>query len=365
MVGGEGKLPRIALIPRVSPSRAFALICCPLAEAFRSAATALKLPTHPKAHFGILVHEFFAIPWGAQAGPTTEQEVKQIWNDGVNRYEKLLSGDPHEASVLPLNATCDDFEVNSILAVKAAFRIRENAKGSSGSARKETDFVSEDGLIAGRLDKVSWDKSGAATITDVKTGKATDSNGNIRDEIVAQLKLYAYLLYERDGVWPVSVCVQPLSGEKMEVKFTLAEAEGFANEVRKKLGAANQMILGVADGTFEETQLANPSPSNCRFCAYRISCSSYWAARKLWLGETAAPDLEGVLSAVTEQAGGFCFLGFDTHEGSATVRGFRPQFVRGNDGKLKIGQSTRVCEMRRERPPRTFSCRPMTVLSQI
>ena len=354
---------RIAPIQRVSPSRAPVLMACPLAEAFRSAGTVLRLPTHPKAHFGLLVHDFFPAVWTANAA--AESDVKQLWIAHVRRYEHSLSADPLESSVLPLMATCEDFEVNSILAIKTAFKTckYDENKPSAAYTAQEMEVVSHDGLIAGRLDKVRWER-GIAAITDVKTGKPIDGEGNVRRDILVQLKLYAYLLYDRDGVWPASIRIQPLNGEAIAVEFTPEEVETLACEVREKLGKANETISGVLDGKIEEAQLANPSPLNCRFCTFRISCAAYWSARKLWLGETAPPDLEGILTSVTEQSGGFYLLGLETDEGAAAVRGFRLQFVRGSKRTPTTGEGARVCEMRKERAPRTFSCRPMTVLLQ-
>lgn len=354
---------RIAAIRRVSPSRAASLLRCALSEAFRAAQTVPRLPTHPKAHFGVIAHDFLARAAAGLIHCENSRSSLQDWRKLVESYEETLRNDPSEASVLPLSRSCEDFEVNALLIVKASVFIgsRSRRAGSELRVRTESHIVSQDGQIAGRLDKIR-SVDGRNIITDFKTGSSTDATGNLREEILLQLKLYAYLAHEASGEWPI-IEIQPQMGDPIPVPYDPGEIDALAGAVKERLQVVNEQISDVLAGITDESQLASPSPSACRFCPFRVSCAAYWKARSSWAHRTKPPDIDGRLVNIRPQGGEILLLEIETEDGASSVRAFRSSMLRG-DSLVEVGKRTRICELWRERAPRTYSCRPMTVLLQ-
>lgn len=356
------KAARIAAIRRVSPSRAGSLIACGLSEAFRAAQTVPRLPTHPKAHFGILAHGFLASVGNGSIEPVAFS-MRAAWKQFVEDYELKLASDPDEKSVSPLNRTCEDFEVNALLVIKAAAGCAPmGGKPSTGGGRRiEADLSSKDGELVGRLDRVGW-KHGRRVVTDFKTGSSTDDSGKVRADLVLQLKLYAFLIHENENVWP-SIEIQQLNGPPLEVAYEPAEIQALVRHLIDKRSAVNATVEEVLLGKTPESTLASPSPSACRFCVYRPTCDAYWSARATWDSAVSPPDIHGRLTSITSQAGGFSVLEIAAPDGPNTVRAFRQSMIRGGN-ELRIAVNIRVCELWKERAPRMFSCRPISVATQ-
>ncbi len=273
---------RIAPIKSVSPSRAGALLGCRLAEAFRAAGTAPRLPTHPKAHFGILAHAFLRdAARGAFSGKSAT-EIRAEWRIAVEAYEENLRREPSDCVVIPLIQTCDDFEVNAYRLIAAAARLAANStrlreRTSFRGSALEMENASKDGQIVGRLDRITWE-DGELAVTDVKTGQVNDSEGKLRAATRIQLLLYSYLVHEQFGRWPTTLRVLPLHSDPITVPFVPAEAQELAERMKARLIDANELIGKVRAGSACESELASPSVESCRFCRYRPSCESYWEA---------------------------------------------------------------------------------------
>lgn len=356
MTGSESV--RIAPIKSVSPSKADALLGCRLSEAFRAAGTVHQLPTHPKAHFGVLAHAFLRDAARGAFNGLSVAEIRVEWRIVVEAYEEKLKRVPFDCAVIPLLRTCDDFEVNAYRLIAAASRLaatsnRPRERTSFRSGAVEVENVSRDGQIVGRLDRITWE-DGELAVTDVKTGQVNDSEGKLRAGLKIQLLLYSYLVHEQFGRWPKTLRVLPLHGEPITVPFAPVEAQELAERMKAILIDANQLIANVRAGRANESELASPSVESCRFCRYRPSCESYWEARRGSPQACWARDVSGVVITRKLIGGGFHVLEIHGAEGETMiVRGIRESAL----VEIASGMAVRICDLKGERAANVYSWR--------
>ncbi len=334
---------------------------CRLTEAFRAADAAPRLPTHPRAHFGILAHAFLhESARGAFAG-LREVEVRAAWNRSVEAYEQKLN--PADQNVIPLAETCDDFEVDTYRLIAAAGRLSPPLSRPAVVVRTpqlsgaEVEMASGDRQIVGRLDRVGWE-NGQLIITDVKTGSPLDPSGNLRSGLKIQLMLYGYLLHERFGQWPATMRILPLTGEPITVPFVREQSEGLANELKQMLREVNKEIAQVQSGDLDEASLAAPSIEACRFCRYRPICEAYWTARMASADDRWPRDIAGRLESIKPLGGGFRVLAIRSANGvTQVVRGIKRDAL-----IVTENVPVRVCDLRPERAANVYSWRPTSYI---
>lgn len=137
-----------------------------------------------------------------------------------------------------------------------------------------------DGLIGGYIDSVVQSHDGAV-IRDYKSGGILEENsGELKSSYEIQLKLYAALYEATTGKWPARLEIIPLQGSPMLVPFDPQNCTDLLSEATATLKQVNSMLASfVAVPNEAERQLANPSPSNCRQCAFRPGCVAYQQSR--------------------------------------------------------------------------------------
>ena len=148
---------------------------------------------------------------------------------------------------------------------------KDSQRGTIGEGRGTERLVqTRDGLLAGRPD--SYD---GQTIVDYKSSlpdrnwpRATE----ILDEYQRQLRLYAAILADVGGSWPVSARIVAASGET--VKFRIDEVECVA-EAKAALEALEQVKRELSQGTPPE-MLANPGSASCWRCPFQMICPGFW-----------------------------------------------------------------------------------------
>lgn len=338
-------------------------MACRLSEAFRAAGIAPRLPTHPKAHFGILAHAFLRdAAWGAFGG-LSEAEIRVEWRSAVEAYELKLKSEHSDSAVVPLIRTCEDFEVNAYRLIAAAFHLsaavrRVLDRTLFRNRDVEVEGVSADGQIVGRLDRITWE-NGALAVTDIKTGHVTDFEGRLRPELRVQLMLYSYLVHERFGQWPKTLRILPLRGDTVTVPFSPAEAEELAGKMKRILATANQIIDCVRSGNVDESELASPSPDSCRFCRYRPTCESYWVARNAQPQGSWPRDISGAIVGIKPLGNKFHVIEIRATDGAMmVVRGIQESAIQ----RIVSGMSVRVCDLKAERAANIYSWRPTSFI---
>jgi len=357
-VGGVDPARRIGLIKHVSPSRAAVLLACRLSEAFQAADGAPRLPTHPNAHFGILAHDFLRDASRGYLSKMSEADLRTAWRASVRSYEEFLGRSTDGAAVLPLTKSCDDFEVNSLRLIKSVEAYVARIPPAAGNMRErqrvEVEAISRDGMIAGRLDRISWE-NGELVVTDIKTGKIKDADGGLRRDLRLQIMLYSYLLHEMFGRWPQTLRVLPLHGEPIEVTALPSEIIVLADWIKQALKEANWFIAEVLAGRRPESELASPSPNACRFCRFRLTCEAYWAARNQDIDQSWPRDVTGRVTAIKPLGRGLNMAELMESTGRTLV-------IRGVPTTAHTAEqyetSIRVCGLKAERAAGVYSWCP-------
>ena len=148
---------------------------------------------------------------------------------------------------------------------------KDRQRGAIEEGRGTERLVqTRDGLLAGRPD--SYD---GRTIVDYKSSlpdrnwlRATE----ILDEYQRQLRLYAAILADVGGSWPVTARIVAASGETVEYRIDEVEC---AAEAKAALEALAHVKRELSQGTAPET-LANPSSASCGRCPFQMICPGFW-----------------------------------------------------------------------------------------
>lgn len=155
---------------------------------------------------------------------------------------------------------------------------------------REVPLHSKCGRLVGIADSISVD-GGIIEIAEMKTGRPS------RDQVLAergrrQLLLYAFLLHEETGIWPLRLVLQSFAGEKTDVSCEPDEIVATANDVFAALEQTQQLLTREHEGI--EFKLASPSLRTCTSCQHRPWCAPYWAEGEVRQDGDSA-DLQGVV----------------------------------------------------------------------
>lgn len=115
------------------------------------------------------------------------------------------------------------------------------------------------------------------------------------DSIRRQLQLYAAIIAEVTGTWPVRGRIVAASGQMMDVALDPAACEAEADAALATLDVLNTRLMS---GTLPDA-LARPGLTACAGCPFQALCSAFWR----WLsiaGLQELPDAaaEGVLEGI-------------------------------------------------------------------
>ena len=148
---------------------------------------------------------------------------------------------------------------------------------NSISSDSESWISSTDGMIVGRIDLVEQTENSVELI-DLKSGQTNGSGEaeEIRPEYKEQLMLYAYMWNENNGNWPDKLSVQTLDGNRISFSPSPDECLLVAREATALLRELNEEV----ENGVSPSQLANPSPDNCKYCPYQGGCDPFLEAIK-------------------------------------------------------------------------------------
>lgn len=287
------------------------------------------LPSSAAARLGTIVHRLLEEAGGGSFSPVTDPDViERRWCELVANAEQAMATNPLERRSVPLEANVKKFEVLRLRAVARALELAQNITDPSGPAGDaavtpygyELRVASADGLIAGRIDRVI-PAPGGPVLQDYKSGAIfshrPDGETELKPAYTFQLRLYAVLYYEATGTWPSKLQLVPLTGEPHDVSFSPADSLRLLEDSRSLLAQVNDDIArGREDWVAAERLLASPSPSACRFCAYRPACLPYMA-RDLHDTDREWPaDVWGEPAGLTQLGNGRLMLSIALPDGS-------------------------------------------------
>jgi ethanolamine utilization protein EutP (predicted NTPase) len=229
------------------------------------------LPISANAYFGTLAHKI--LEKFEKGAITTIDEFEYAFSVQVNKIEKELEERGFHF-MLPLSAHVKDFGVKKALLRR---HLKRDQKSGVGGFHYITEkwYQSSDSSIGGKIDLVIV-KGASVEIVDFKTGKIEEEiigeNGvpslELKKEYTDQLKLYAYLYFEKTSVFPSSLALVDLVNRKYYVEFSESECRTIYEKAKLLLSETNERI--------RRNELnAIPSDDLCKFCLFRPGCSFF------------------------------------------------------------------------------------------
>ncbi len=179
----------------------------------------------------------------------------------------------------------------------------------------ETWLTAAGGRLVGRPDKVHDD-----AVIDYKTGNIYEDGESdiIRASYVRQLQLYACLVGENTGRWPVRGILLPMEGSPVEVRLDADECHQIAAEALHLLDSYNASV----NAQVSAVDLASPSPEACRWCSYQLVCPAFWAASdNSWTEQNNIVSLGGVATCAPQSihSGSALSMSVQVDEGTAPL----------------------------------------------
>lgn len=275
----EPKISADSLAP-IYPSQYFYDQKCAYKFVLSRATNVVILPATPRMELGSIIHALHHWSFLNRYVGVTTAQAEQKFDELVTSTELRLSASPLSAHLVPLSASCDVFIKRRHSAVRHALRepIVKKDGGVRGARQlSEESIASPDGLIKGSMDAVYFDGD-AIDIIDRKTGDVT-RDGVLRESYVMQLKLYAGLVHEVQGIMPRSLTLIDGAFHRYIVDFTPDEVIAIYTAAKKWLGAVTEEVISRPD---DLVSLADPRPSNCKSCQLRANCNPYWQAVRQW-----------------------------------------------------------------------------------
>jgi len=223
---------------------------------------------------GTIIHSLHHWSFLNRLTGVTLVQSEQKFDELVAETERRLSASLLSAHLVPLSSSCDVYITRRHSAVRHAVR-EPSAKGSGGArgARQlsEEGIESLDGLIKGSMDAVYF-TGDAIDIIDRKSGDVK-RDGLLRESYVMQLKLYAGLVHDVEGIMPRSLALIDGAFHRYEVDFKPDEVMALYSAAKEWLAAIREEVLSRPENL---ASLADPRPGNCKYCQLRPNCRPYW-----------------------------------------------------------------------------------------
>jgi RecB family exonuclease len=280
-------------------------LCCYLRAVLESERTEERLPTHPEAILGSIVHE--ALRHSGNRGPgAVLQEIQETLSSarGVMTSSATASGNVSLREVIPATRMSAKLAAARRFAAeysapKAGAR-RQSPRRATANERfpqgswREVVLASEARELTGQVDLLRVEPN-VCTIIDFKTGAATSESDKLVEAYVNQLHFY-FLLAKEHGYGP-------------NFRLSIVAADGtfpvqLDDDRLSRLEERLQRVVGAAPLGVEcaGRELAHVSES-CSSCAFRPWCGAYRAeVPAMWKEERPKfmlpPDIWGTVVKV-------------------------------------------------------------------
>ena len=328
--------PNFKEIKRISPSQFYSMKNCAykslLAEAFDKKPL---LPLSPNAYFGTVLHKMLELI--AKGIVKSEDD----FNAEFERQVKALEEDLQQKGFgffVPLKVKIKNFGLKKIQ-LKKYLRSESEKITSLGNIKFHSEkwFESNDKLIGGKVDLVI-ENGNKIEMIDFKTRAITqdflDDEGEIysdvKNEYKEQLKLYAYLYFEKTNKFPTDLSLVDLAKQKFPVEFSEEECKTLFEEAKNLLKSTNDCI---------NTKLfsANPKEENCNYCLYRPACSFF---HKKLETDFSFNDVLGEIKDVKKFQNGNMSLFLQNGNKNLTIKNFSleyfDEFNRNKNKQIRI-----------------------------
>lgn len=282
-------------LQRTSPSTNEELRECFLRAAFQADQQFSDIrPISTYASLGSVSHQLLEVTSRGEFDcireDVLEEAIRKRWMELVQSEVQFLQDRTIDS--IPLPAKWPKYALRMVAACRAAFRIALKRKTECSKARNasvagqidvEVWYEGYGGRLAGRIDLIRHVSSGIELI-DYKSGFVTErdeiggTSQRIKEPYERQVLLYAALIHENEGQWPIIATVESLIDGPHTVHISTDAAERAVDEALQLLDtyncqAAAGEILGI------------PNESNCRWCSFKALCRDFLkTADTSWAG---------------------------------------------------------------------------------
>jgi hypothetical protein len=312
------KIPafKIKSIERISPSQYTSICKCAYRTVLKESLANPLLPPSPAALLGSIIHEMLELM--AKREILDKDKFMESWEYLVTEKEKELRGNGLDAYI-PLKQSVPYFAIKKLQTFKYLFQSVDSRKSFSNKSPKsysEKWLESTDKKIGGYVDLILEGEK--TKLIDFKTGKVLDDGKpkRIKSEYEVQLKLYAWLYFEKTGSYPDELWLVDLKQRWHSIPFKPEECELLADEARQML---RDISLKVKENQNEA--LASPSFETCQNCNFKPACKYYWKIKPI--ESTPFLDLKGTLTSVKKFQTGSLNLEIENEEGIYYIVNFK------------------------------------------
>lgn len=288
----------LASFPRTSPTLWSHMRLCGLRAALAWSREADRWVLHdPRAWLGTAFHRVME---AAERSGSSASALEAVWNASVADAATAAAGHPLDSRFGVPERWPGYFLIRQralASAGKAAARAgavgTRTIQGSPSRAQgAQHRFQARGGRLVGRPDRFD-----GRSIIEYKSSlpdPGWPGAQEMLDGFRRQLRLYAAIIAETIGSWPVQGRIVAASGEEIEVPLVRAACEAEATSALSALDAMNDAL---ASGTVPEA-IAAPSPAACGGCPFQALCPAFWR----WLGAGGPKELpEAAAEGVVER----------------------------------------------------------------
>ena len=233
-----------------------------------------------------------------------EQEVAHEWDRLVKFEERAMR--ERLLDVPPVRIKWPGYALRRATACRtASYMARRRSHGFSGTAsaplepavaQAEVWYEGYGGRLAGRVDLIRRTSTGIEMV-DYKSGLVVDAEeteggiGSVREPYERQMLIYAGLVHDNEGQWPIKATVESLVQGPHEIQVTPQRVQDVVDEALNLLASYNRQVA--AEGV-----RGQPSNNACRWCDFKAICRDFLeTAEDSW--EMPVPTVAGRLGAVS------------------------------------------------------------------
>lgn len=241
----------------------------------------------PRAWLGIAFHRVMEFATrGAQA-----EEIVSAWDGAVQDAAKAAAGHALDRRfdsperwpsyyLVRHRALASAAEV----AKKRGSRNASTGPTLSSTIGRERQIATKDGRLVGRPDYFD-----GRTITEFKSSlpePGWPGGEQIIDGYFRQLRLYAAIIADIEGRWPVHGRIIAASGQQRQVELIATECQA---EAAAAVSALTQVEMKLSSHMAPQ-YLASPAPGSCGGCPFQLLCPAFW----FWLESPEPKNLPTV-----------------------------------------------------------------------
>lgn len=213
---------------------------------------------------GTIIHKIFQLVFSNQL-ECSEEAITSKWMELCKAQKDIISEQYptlRNIAIGDYDAMFDTIDVVKRMYSKGAVETNHIAC----ITKLNEHFLKIDNLLKGSIDRIR-PVPGGFEIIDYKTGKVYSDSGEIKQEYVAQLNLYAYMLSEKENVNISGLVIIDRLGNEISVPYYASQKASVLNSVRQQIHFINDAIT-----TKNAEQLCKPTPDNCNFCVCQHLC---------------------------------------------------------------------------------------------